>query len=76
MESIQVKLENVGTWLSDIFFSFQLTFLQGVQRSNLTVQRAVNSREGNWGWGSSMVKAWREPEEIHRLAGGYCLLTQ
>lgn len=68
MESNQVKLENLGTWLSDIFFSFLLTFLQGVQRNNLAIQRAVNNREGNLGWGSSMVKAWREPEEIHRLA--------
>lgn len=69
MEGNQVKLENLGTWLSGIFFSFLLTFLQSIQRNNLAVQKAVNSREGSLGWGSSMVKAWREPEEIHRLAG-------
>lgn len=67
MESNHVKLENLR--LSDIFFYFLLTFLQGVQRNNLAVQRGVNNREGNSGWGSGMVKAWREPEEIHRLAG-------
>lgn len=50
------------------FFSFLLTFLQSMQRNNRAVQKAVNSGVGNLGWGSRMVKAWREPEEIHRLA--------
>lgn len=70
MESIQVKLENVGTWLSDIFFSFQFTFLQGVQRSNLTVQRAVNSREGNGlgkQYGKGMKGAWGDSQISRRL---------
>lgn len=68
MESHQVKPDSLGTWLSDIFVSFLLPFEQGLQRSALTVGRAVNSSEGDSGWGSGMVKAWREPEEIHRLA--------
>lgn len=70
MESIQVKLENLGTWLSDIFFSFQLTFSQGIQRNNLTVQRAVNSREGNGlgkQYGKGMKGAWGDSQISRRL---------